>query len=308
MAQVPYLTNITLYKNIPLLPNYLDTVYFASAQEQQAWFASYATYSFSFTNQMYQRVTRNSVRLEGNPRQYDGINYMKFQNTFTGGVNRWWYAFVLDTEYVNENVFDVIYEIDVMQTFMFDYDLLQCYVERQHSETDNVGDNLLQEPISIGDYVINEVGGVKQFDPANTNLDSLAYVVAIMPLLDIGDKGSITITSQPSNQIVNVGSTSAEFSVTATGVDLTFTWRARLPVPTPVGGGVENYDWTPFVPDGTRWSESHSSSGDSYTSTIRLNGGGGAAISDNVTYFDCQITDAYGYVAYSVTVALMVNP
>ena len=102
MAQVPFLTNITLYRNVPLAPNYRDTVYFADHTEQQTWFAAFD--SVSYTGQMYQRVGKNRVRLEGNPRQYEGVNYMKFQNYATGANNKWWFAFVLETEYINEEV------------------------------------------------------------------------------------------------------------------------------------------------------------------------------------------------------------
>ena len=314
MAQVPYLTDIYLYKNVPLAPNYTDTIYFTTALAQLQWFSTYQFKYYGY--QMFQRFGRNRCRVEGNPRLFTGVNYMVFKNLKNPAseTDRTWFAFVTDVEYINENVVEIRYEIDVMQTFMFDYDLLQCYVERQHSETDNIGDNLLEEPISIGDYVINEITtGVSKVEPTDGNgnskqLGNLAYVVAMMPLIDIPEKGSIRIITQPTNQIVNVGSFSAKFEVVATGVNLKFYWRVRYPVPNPVGGGQENYDWTPFVPDGTRWTKTDSSSGDTYTSKIELNGGGGAAISDNVTYFDCRIVDEYGYDTYCASASLIVNP
>ena len=295
MAQVPYLTNLTLYKNIPLSPDYRDTVYFASAQEQQAWFATFSTYAFAFTNQMYQRVTKNSVRLEGNPRQYDGINYMKFQNTFTGGVNRWWYAFVLETEYVNENVFDVIYEIDVMQTFLVgtDYDLLDCYVEREHQATDDIGDNLLKEPVSIGDYVINAVGGTSQnptyLKEPSASLDGLTYVVAIMPLLDKTPEGSIKITSHPADIFNASVNDVVSYSVTATGDGLTYQWWLKVP---------NTNDWQPVYDGGdSRYTGSN-------TSTLTLHG---VLATDNVTFYRCVIRDQYGFETESNWASLSVS-
>ena len=300
MAQVPYLTNITLYKNIPLSPDYRDTVYFASASEQQAWFATFSTYAFSFTNQMYQRVTKNSVRLEWNPRQYDGINYMKFQNTFTGGVNRWWYAFVLETEYVNENVFDVIYEIDVMQTFLVgtDYDLLDCYVEREHQATDSPGDNLLKEPIGIGDYVLNPVAYSGQTplyekEPINS-LTGLTYVVAIMPILDKTPEGTIRITSQPNDVNIATPSSSATatFTVAADGEGLNFKWWLKVP---------DTNEWEPVYFGGdSRYTESHSTG----TSSLTLHG---VVAGDNVTFYKCVITDQYGFTEESNWAALTVD-
>lgn len=300
MAQVPYLTNITLYKNIPLSPDYRDTVYFASAVEQQAWFASFATYAFNFNQQMYQRVESNKVRLEGNPRQYDGVNYMKFQNTFTGGVNRWWFAFVLETEYVNEHVFDVVYEIDVMQTFLpgTDYDLLDCYVEREHQAKDTIGDNLLKEPVSIGDYVSNVVdysGETPLYvKEPNASLTNLTYVVAIMPILDKTPEGSIKITSQPEDveNATPSSTTTATFIVRADGEGLNFKWWLKVP---------NTNDWEPVYFGGdSRYTESSSSG----SSTLTLHG---VVVGDNVTFYKCVITDQYGFVEESDWAALTVN-
>lgn len=227
MAQVPFLTNITLYRNVPLAPNYRDTVYFADHTEQQTWFAAFD--SVSYTGQMYQRVGKNRVRLEGNPRQYEGVNYMKFQNYMSGANNKWWFAFVLETEYINENVFEVEYEIDVMQSFLVgvEYELLDCYVEREHQATDTAGDNLLKEPVDIGDHIIMSTTGAIGYPSgtpdADKDLNKLAYIVAIMPLHGTSGQGTISIISQPESVDAYQGQV-VHFSVEATGDGLTYQW------------------------------------------------------------------------------------
>src|SRR5699024_5529024 len=46
------------------------------------------------------------------------------------------------------------FELDVMQTWYFDYELLPSFVEREHSVTDNVGENIVPENLELGDYMI----------------------------------------------------------------------------------------------------------------------------------------------------------
>lgn len=291
MAQIPFLTNIILYRNVPLAPNYRDTVYFADHTEQLAWFNQFD--SVSYTQQMYQRVGKNRVRLEGNPRQYEGVNYMRFQNYFTGAQNKLWYAFVLSTEYINENVFEVTYQIDVMQSFLVgvEYQLLDCYVEREHQATDVPGDNLLKEPVNIGDYVLNPVGGTAQnptyLKEPTASLTPLTYVVAVMPLLDKNPEGSIKITRQPQDVDATNGQ-QVTFTVQASGQNLTYRWWLKVP---------NSNEWNPIV-------DAPDSAYAGYTTNTLYHT---AATVDSFTFYKCVITDDYGYTVESDWAALVIT-
>lgn len=317
MAQVPFLTNITLYRNVPLAPNYRDTVYFADHTEQQTWFAAFD--SVSYTGQMYQRVGKNRVRLEGNPRQYEGVNYMKFQNYATGANNKWWFAFVLETEYINENVFEIEYEIDVMQSFLVgvEYELLDCYVEREHQATDTAGDNLMKEPIEIGDYVINRVSGTVQNpeylqEPTNS-LSPLTYVVAVMPILDNNIDGGVIIVTQPSDQFDKTVGGSASFHISAKDSDgsyagINYRWWIRAPLvnPDPTAPYTAP-EWEPIME-----TEDNRCVNFDYTDTNGSNQGCTMTISnlyagDTGTLFRCVVTDQYGYTVTSKQVGLTVD-
>jgi hypothetical protein len=76
---------------------------------------------------------------------------MMFQNTAFG--NKWFYAFIKGVEYINNSATEVEYEIDVMQTWYFDYDVGESFVEREHSETDDVGDNIVPENVETGELI-----------------------------------------------------------------------------------------------------------------------------------------------------------
>ena len=142
-------TDIVILRNVPLDTTYDHTIYFANATAQYNYF--YRLRKYALTNQSYQRVKRGWMRINIRAENLYDCNYLMFRNTSFG--NRWFYAFIKSVEYVNNEVSEVSFELDVMQTWMFDYTLEQCFVVREHSVTDEIGDNLLPEPVNIGQYI-----------------------------------------------------------------------------------------------------------------------------------------------------------
>lgn len=165
------LSKIHLLSGVPLTPDYHNTILFDTEQAQISYFLSKALVNLS--NYSYQRHTKNSIRVGISADKMYNVNYMCFQNTAFG--QKWFYAFVTDVEYVNDNTSDVFYELDVMQTYIFDTDLEMCFVERQHAESDGVGENITPEPVHPGEYVFQKYGRL----PGTAVLDPLAVFVAI---------------------------------------------------------------------------------------------------------------------------------
>lgn len=153
MSYVQPNSTIILMKGVPLNNTYNDTYYFSSVGDQDALFSTFANKTFSA--QSYQRVNKNTIRLQVNAEEVYSFNYLRFKNTAYG--NKWFYAFILECNYINDNVTEIVYEIDVMQTYVCDYTILPSLVEREHSVTDEVGDNILPEPIDIGRIVCMDV-------------------------------------------------------------------------------------------------------------------------------------------------------
>lgn len=148
-------STVYLMKNVPLDPTYQHTVLFASRENQAAVMLTYTEAGLIFENQSYQRHGRGYLRVAKNVGELLNCNYMMFRNynSETLAYDRWFYAFVTDVEYVNEATTLVRYEIDIMQTWLFDYQLDPVFVEREHSSTDVIGDNLLDENLERGEYV-----------------------------------------------------------------------------------------------------------------------------------------------------------
>ena len=153
MAYVVPNTTIYLLSNVPLTKDYRDTFYFASLNEQQTYFKSKIAYTF--TAQSYQRVNSNRLRVELNPAQnvYQ-CNYIMFANN-SHWNGKFFYGFITRIDYINENCAEVTYEIDVIQTWFFDYTEEQCLIKRMSPKVDTVGSNLQPEPFDCGTYVCN---------------------------------------------------------------------------------------------------------------------------------------------------------
>lgn len=76
-----------------------------------------------------------------------------FQNSAYG--NRWFYAFVTRITYINDGCSELEYTLDVMQTWRFDWEIRQSFIERQHSVTDAIGDSITPESVQTGELVYN---------------------------------------------------------------------------------------------------------------------------------------------------------
>ena len=159
----------TLYilRNVPLDTTYDHTLWFnkADAQDidegkraQAAYFSSLAKYRLEYERGnalTYIRVNRGTIKVPYKADDLYDCNYIMFRNRSFG--TKWFYAFIRSIEYVNNTTTEITFELDVMQTWHFDYQIDECFVEREHSVNDIVGENTLPEDVAIGDYVSDSI-------------------------------------------------------------------------------------------------------------------------------------------------------
>ena len=173
-------STIHFLRNIPFDNDYNDTIYFESPNEQYEYFTKPENgfVKYTLNEQYYIRHSANVIDVELPLEQigrgfqvntaeslYD-CNYIVFRNTnfIRDHSNiepsrpdpKWFYAFVTEIEYVNNEVARVTFEIDAMQTWMFDYELEQCFVEREHSSTDVEGQNIIAENLDVGETYLTQ--------------------------------------------------------------------------------------------------------------------------------------------------------
>lgn len=162
MAEIAPNSVFKLLRGCPLDSDYTNSLWFASDSAQYSYFSGLTKYTLS--NQQYQRHSTGVIRVSIQADDLFDINYCMFQNTAFG--NKWFYAFVTDVEYVNNNCTNVYYDIDVLQTYYFDYDTGATLVERETPSSDNIGENVVPENLDIGEYICD--GGVNENFDTNT--------------------------------------------------------------------------------------------------------------------------------------------
>lgn len=157
MASISPSGKVRLIKNVPFSANYKDVITFNSATEREAYFKSLSY--IEIDNCTY---VRNTGELKV-PYQKDAIleyNYMMYQNE--NYSDKWFYAFILNMAYVSSNVTALKFEIDVWQTYQFDYTFRDSYIEREHQNRWNsLGFpiwNYIDENLEIGsEYVTKKI-------------------------------------------------------------------------------------------------------------------------------------------------------
>lgn len=143
-------TTIRIIKNCPLDIDYANTIYFETVSEQTNFFLNTLD-GYTLQNNTYQRVEKGKMRVQMNAEALYNCNYLAFQNASFG--NKWFYAFITGVEYINNATSEISYVLDIMQTWHFNYVMMDCFVEREHSATDEIGDNLVPEKIDTGEYI-----------------------------------------------------------------------------------------------------------------------------------------------------------
>lgn len=143
-------SDVYILKNVPLEPSFDHTIWFDSPEQQATAFTTYAL-AFYFDKVSYQRYPRPYITLDKTADELFDCNYMMFRNTAYG--TKWFYAFITQVEYISNTTSRIYYTIDPMQTYLFDVNVGQCFVEREHAMTDAIGDNLNPESFELGEYV-----------------------------------------------------------------------------------------------------------------------------------------------------------
>jgi hypothetical protein len=145
-----YLMNCLLEKD------YAHTMYFASESAQQAYFQKRKQSAMTFTDVSYQRKD-HIIRI---PKHIDTlyaakVNYCMYQNEKYS--NKWFYCFITDMKYINDEVTEVHIQTDCIQTWLFDFTVKHSFVEREHAVTDWIGDNTIDEGLELGEYICQTV-------------------------------------------------------------------------------------------------------------------------------------------------------
>jgi hypothetical protein len=151
MAVIAPNTDLYLLK-VPLEINDINQLDFASKTAQYNYFNSLP--KLEVEDYTYQRKD-NTIRFGGNFDELITYNYVMYRNTEYS--DKWFYAFITDMQYVNDNMTMITIKSDVWQCWQFDLNFKPCLVEREHTNDDTIGSNILPEGLELGEFITNGV-------------------------------------------------------------------------------------------------------------------------------------------------------
>lgn len=160
-------STIYIISGVPLNQSYEHTLWFDSKLAQQTYFLNKATHIFA--NYTYLRPD-NKIKIAGDVANARAWNYLMFQND----AGKWYYHFIDKVTYLNDSAVELQITLDVIQTFMFDWELKPCFIERTHTPTDEFGQHTLEEGLETGPLI--------QFDQVEIDLED--NVILIMMACD----------------------------------------------------------------------------------------------------------------------------
>lgn len=149
MAVIAPQTDVFLLK-VPLEINDINQLTFSNRSAQYQYFNGLPKRSVD--NFTYQRKD-GTIRFAANFDSLVNYNYVMYRNDAFS--NKWFYAFIDDMQYLNDNVTAISIRTDVWQTWQFDLHFKRTFVEREHVNDDTIGNNTIDEGLELGDYVIN---------------------------------------------------------------------------------------------------------------------------------------------------------
>lgn len=202
-------TNIRILHNVPLDNTYEHTIYFSSASTQTSYFQGLQKYNLA--DLTYQRVQRGKARVGIVADNLYDCNYMMFQNANFG--TKWFYAFITSVEYINNGCSEITFEIDVIQTWLFSFTLDRCFVEREHTISDAIGQHIEPEGLATGEYIMNTYEAV-------ADLSEMYVIVAVVDIQGQtsvsgrnynGIYGAATLYAYKSTAVADINTKVAEY-------------------------------------------------------------------------------------------------
>lgn len=190
-------TQVKFIEGIHLFNTYNHTLTFPSYESQLSFFESHESNILLDVTYHYLR-RENKINVNATIDDLSNINYLMLNNDNT----KWMFYFIIDKKYVNDEVTSLEIELDVMQTYMFDFSLKETFIEREHQDRLRKFDNKYyakyshtNENLDIGDsYQL-----IRSFNCYNPNTpsdcDIIWYYIYTTEQLDNGSSWSGTKVS-----------------------------------------------------------------------------------------------------------------
>lgn len=198
MAVTPN-TTLRLLK-VPIELDNKNQLTFKTKKEQETYFLSLPHLEISEIS--YQR--KDSMIYF--PAHIDSIlqyNYVMYLNE--NYTDKWFFAFITRMEYENDYNTRVYITTDVFQTWQFDLNFKESFIEREMMNVDDdvPGANLLPESLETGEFKVSGTAEFDELEPVNIvaySGDKIPITPSGMPIVDI-TQGGYTINGISSSVV-----------------------------------------------------------------------------------------------------------
>lgn len=137
---------IHILSGVAINNSYEHTLWFETESAQRTYMLGKKVKTFS--NYTYLRPG-NIIKVAGDVANARSWNYLMFQND----TGKWYYHFITKVVYLNDSAVELHIELDVIQTYQFDWELHPCFIERTHTATDEFGEHTIPEGLETGPLV-----------------------------------------------------------------------------------------------------------------------------------------------------------
>lgn len=142
----------------PLVSDYKHQLTFSNLQAQLSYFNS--KIEKTFDNYTYIKHD-NMIKVGENIDNIINCNYLFYKNT--GFTNKYYFCFITNMEYINENCTAIYFTTDVFQTWQFDINYHPCFVEREHVNDDTIGAHTVEENLNVGEVICESIDEYNKF-------------------------------------------------------------------------------------------------------------------------------------------------
>lgn len=136
--------------NVPLDIENEHTIYFPDSATQLKYFEGKIVKSYNDYN--YQRQDE-PILIEDHFDTIKQCNYAMYKNPTN---NKWIFVFIKEMKFISDGLTEIHVETDVIQTYLFDYQVGSSFVEREHVDDDTVGLHTIPESLEKGEYVCTQ--------------------------------------------------------------------------------------------------------------------------------------------------------
>ena len=136
---------IKLFKGIKFNNSYDYVKGFETKEERNNYFNNKEYILIDDNNYIKEHANSFKVHFPYDYLFSNGINYMMFNNGYKDI-----FAFIIEKEYISEDVTKLIYEIDVIQTYMFDFTIGNSFIERKVCNINEITD--IDEGLNICEH------------------------------------------------------------------------------------------------------------------------------------------------------------